>query len=247
MARETIEVSSIRSIKIDIAQEQFVRPRIGDKLFDYLLEPKYAEFVSQYLKPALAHYVRAAIIDELSIQITDSGAILYQSSSKDSTQDSRVDTSLQDIEESRTTQLASDSIDTTNTTVTETASQETDTDTLESVNESILSYPIGERTDTTVENTTATVTTKDSVVGEKLDIDTLNSEKTLSQTDKSDTNSMRTTEKIVAASAAERKVIVMRAYSDAKVLMAKAIRFIERNLDEFPEYEPLNFSQRVFF
>lgn len=76
--REEISPQSIRTVKIDIASDHFVRPRFGDALYDKFTEGEYQPYVEEYLKPAIAHFVRYAIIDELSIQMSQSGAMCFE-------------------------------------------------------------------------------------------------------------------------------------------------------------------------
>lgn len=81
--REMISADSIRESKIDVAQEYFLRPVLGELLFQGALCGGHATFVERFLHPALAHYVRYGIISELSVQISDSGAVVYQSEKAD--------------------------------------------------------------------------------------------------------------------------------------------------------------------
>lgn len=81
--RETISADSIRLSKIDVAQEYFLRPVLGDTLFEQVLGGDHGLFVENFLQPALAHYVRYGVIGELSVQIGDNGAVVYQSEKAD--------------------------------------------------------------------------------------------------------------------------------------------------------------------
>lgn len=76
--REEISPGSIRPTKIDIAAEHFVRPRFGDELYERFLGGEYLPFVDEYVKPALAHYVRYVMVDDISIQLTDNGAVVFE-------------------------------------------------------------------------------------------------------------------------------------------------------------------------
>ncbi len=247
MVRETIEEGSIRPIKIDIAQEQYIRPRLGERLFDRVLSGEYSDFVSSYLKPALAHYVRASIIDELSIQITDSGVIVYQGAETKSEVVNKMDTIVQDIDVTSSETLTSSGTDTETLNGSEVLVGSDDTVTLHNINEDILNYPVGEEDKSRDQNATTTTTQSAKVVSSKSDTTALTSENSLSRSNGHEGQSTTTNEGSVGASATERRVLTLRAYGDAKILMAKAIRYIERNLEQFPEYEPLNISQRVFF
>lgn len=83
--RETISADSIRLSKIDVAQEYFLRPVLGDALFEKVVEGEHTLFTENFLQPALAHYVRYGVIGELSIQVGDNGAVVYQSEKADNT------------------------------------------------------------------------------------------------------------------------------------------------------------------
>lgn len=75
--RETMSPDFIRPSKIDIAQEHFVRPRIGDKIFEMLTDGQYEKLNDYYIKPALAYFIRFTIIEELAVQLGDQGAIVF--------------------------------------------------------------------------------------------------------------------------------------------------------------------------
>ncbi|HJB84709.1 MAG TPA: hypothetical protein IAA13_04280 [Candidatus Alistipes merdigallinarum] len=50
--------------KIDAAQYRFLKPAFGD-FYACLAEEQYESFVDQFVKPALAYYVRYLVIDDL--------------------------------------------------------------------------------------------------------------------------------------------------------------------------------------
>lgn len=70
---EQITPSSIIESKIIAAEEKFIRPVLG-KLVDALKEGKYPELLNDYIKPALAYYVRYSIIPDLSLKLNSIGA-----------------------------------------------------------------------------------------------------------------------------------------------------------------------------
>lgn len=82
--KELISAASIRTSKIDVAQERFIRPKFGDELFEKFMDGEYTIFVDNFVKPALAHYIRYGVVDELSIQLGDNGAVLFYSDEVDS-------------------------------------------------------------------------------------------------------------------------------------------------------------------
>ncbi len=247
LPQERISVSSIRPIKIDISEQRYIRPRFGDTLFDEFKEGLHATFVSQYIAPALSHYVRASIIDELSIQISDQGAIIYDESYK--TQNDKQETSKSD--ETVDTTTTSNDTETTeeNSTNKTTLMEEIDTKATNSyttttpvTNAEYCDELISESQDTeSTENETGTLssqTSGNSSNVEKCDTTAESSELTSEKESK---------ETLRAATAEERQVLIMRALDDANILMAKAVRYVEKNPDEFPSYEPMNLSRRVFF
>lgn len=69
---DQIDAQSIKETKIDAAQETFLRPVLG-KLFDALIKGKYEEFLHEYIWPALAYYVRYAMIPDLALKLNDRG------------------------------------------------------------------------------------------------------------------------------------------------------------------------------
>lgn len=76
-SREMISPELIRETKIDISQEVFVRPRIGDELFDKITGGEHKKLTDEFIKPALAYYIRYIVIEELAVKLGDDGAIVY--------------------------------------------------------------------------------------------------------------------------------------------------------------------------
>lgn len=62
----------IRPTMIEVAQLQYLQPVFG-ALFDALEE--YSDFVSTYIKPPLAYYVRCMVIDELTASVGTLGIL----------------------------------------------------------------------------------------------------------------------------------------------------------------------------
>lgn len=71
-ASNSISPASIKEAKIIASQEKYLRPVLG-KLYDALLENRYPDLLEEYIQPALAHYVRYAIIPDLSLRLNDKG------------------------------------------------------------------------------------------------------------------------------------------------------------------------------
>ena len=64
-ATEQFRDDLIRPTMIEVAQLQYLQPVFG-ALFDALEEERYSDFVSTYIKPPLAYYIRCMVIDELT-------------------------------------------------------------------------------------------------------------------------------------------------------------------------------------
>lgn len=75
---EKITPGSIKETKIDAAQEKYIRPVLG-RLYETLLAGKYPELLGEYIKPALAYYVRYSVIPDLALKLNDKGAQTYYS------------------------------------------------------------------------------------------------------------------------------------------------------------------------
>ncbi len=70
---EQIKPSAIVESKIIAAEEKYIRPVLGG-LFEALKEGKYPELLDEYIKPALAYYVRYGVIPDLSLKLNNMGA-----------------------------------------------------------------------------------------------------------------------------------------------------------------------------
>ena len=69
--------AKIKDSLIDIAQEQYLRPAIGDDFYEAInvADPptQYDDFIDDYLQPALAYFILYLMLPEISMQITGSG------------------------------------------------------------------------------------------------------------------------------------------------------------------------------
>ena len=75
--REDINIDNIRHSSIVIAQERYIAPRLGHDLYEKICNKEFADFNFDYIKPALAYYVKYMLIDDLLIQIDDRGCINF--------------------------------------------------------------------------------------------------------------------------------------------------------------------------
>lgn len=84
-AQEVIEIAfsgltnmraeSINDTVIHVAELRHIRPAFGAKMFDELSD-KYPEFTNEYVKPALAFFVKCEILPSLSLNISNGGVAL---------------------------------------------------------------------------------------------------------------------------------------------------------------------------
>ena len=87
--RELISSQNINLCRIDIAQERYIAARLGYELYDKLCAGEFKSFTDEYIKPALAHYVRYLLVDEMQILFGEKGCLVFSlqessSSKKDS-------------------------------------------------------------------------------------------------------------------------------------------------------------------
>lgn len=246
--RETISQSSIRELKIDIAQEHFIRPRLGQELYEELLANRHPELTEYYVKPALAQFVRYGVIGELAVEVGDHGALVYSSSvgRVNDEQSKAQDTSLQgeQSKESRSTgesESQNTIIDTTDEMKEvfdeRIFSNETNPDTT-----NIDNHRIQTQSDVSFNANRSTTDTRITTGEEKLA-----STDTRKEVVSAQQNTVRNDEQLRAASVVELRVLAQRALSDGNILLSKAVRHIERNLDLYPSYVSSNFSSRIFF
>lgn len=247
LPRETINPLSIKQLKIDITQQRYLLPRFGDDMFESMIDGDYFDFVKEYVKPALAFYVRASIIDELSVLMSEQGAVVFdynlvnqvsqssQSQANDViTIDEEVKTSFSETENKKTNTDSEKDYNSTHGEMTY-VEQEVNNlpiDRVDNVIEGIEDQRVNETQDTTSGGT------KES--GSNTDKNSISNQSSSSENN-SEVNRLR------AATSVERRVLVNRAMSDANVLIEKAIRYVEKNLDMFPNYQKQSLSSRVFF
>ena len=77
-ATEQFRDDLIRRTMIEVAQLQYLQPVFG-ALFDALEEERYSDFVSTYIKPPLAYYIRCMVIDELTASVGTLGILQEKS------------------------------------------------------------------------------------------------------------------------------------------------------------------------
>lgn len=76
---------SISATSIHIAEIKYIRPVFGDMYA--LLSDKYADYTNDYVKPALAYFVKCEIVSSIAIDMSNSGIAIanpqYQSAASD--------------------------------------------------------------------------------------------------------------------------------------------------------------------
>lgn len=87
---------SISNTAIRIAEIKYIRPAFGDMYT--LLYDKYADFANEYVKPALAYFVKCEIISSTAIDMSNSGVAIsnpqYQSAASDKQRQSLYDSEM---------------------------------------------------------------------------------------------------------------------------------------------------------
>lgn len=270
--REEISPQVIKAAKIDVVSNHFVRPRFGDTLFERFEAGEYTQFVDSFLKPVLAHYVRYAIIDELSIHMSDNGAVIFENEglqSKHSKQSSlqKVDDSTSSVSDMMVSRVDDDTMTNADkSSLREVTKESRETSTTDETDQTTVEKLTKEATSTVMTITEESNTVDDQHLSSTL-VSTVSDAETLAVEDqqsvhkigsenrtteslkelaeksdsKSQSDAETTTERRKSRPATdfERRVVRAHALSDANILLAKAVRYVERNLDLFPEYEPL--------
>jgi hypothetical protein len=80
-APDHIATEAISEAAIVAAQQRFVRPTVGDALYEALCRGHHPALVAEYLAPPLALYVKAAMLPLLAVQAGMAGVVELQSKS----------------------------------------------------------------------------------------------------------------------------------------------------------------------
>lgn len=277
---EDVSSLALKPTKILIAQERFVRPVFGDRMYDALLEDsRYRSFVESYLKPALAHYVRHSIVDELAIRIGNKGVGLYhlEDSSKNHediktnniTKEGKVRESgsqdksgLKESTDKRNSEtenkitVTSDSTESLLRDVSgRQASNEIVTTSFDKDKESVHSETIQDqktgdkRSSDRREGNSQEVRTGSSTYSDTVSNDGTKTSEGFESTHLKDSGTTQTTRSgLKSASDRQCRMLAQRALSDARVLMRRAVEYVEAHPERFPDYEPLReeFRQRHY-
>lgn len=72
---DLINPENIRPARIEIAQLRYIRPAFGNKMYHSMILRQYNDFVDEFIKPALAHFIRYELIGELAVRASDGGVV----------------------------------------------------------------------------------------------------------------------------------------------------------------------------
>lgn len=245
IAREKITPPSIRAMKIDIAQEHFIRPRLGDQFFQELCNGQHAELNHNYIKPSLAHFVRYGLIQELAIEVGDRGALVYSASEGQSTSNQdQQNTEKQNLKQDQTVVKSALSESTLNDKQTKDVRAEKFIDQSRILNNESSYQETGTVTDQNHHTDTIERTTLANDSGNEAT--KITKEDTGNKTELTVLEKQDTAQAFRAATQIELRALMTRSLADANILLAKAVRHIERNIELYPSYIPSSFSNRLF-
>lgn len=245
--REIISPESLRTLKIDIAQEHFIRPRFGDDMFQEMLNDNHYDFVEEYIKPALAQFVRYGVIAEMAVRVDDNGALVYSSSSgsKEKQANKTALATVNQTQTNETTQVEA-----------EEGSVKKEL-TREEYGDSYAMHTFFKTNTMESDEDTKKVDTTDNLSDRAFDEHSTSKtnesqssktdETTDEQTATEQQNDTSKNEHLRAATMLELRMLTTRALSDGNILLAKAVRHIERHLELYPAYVPSRFSSHIFY
>ena len=74
--------SKIKDAHIEVAQEDYLRPILGDDFYDHMVanhdQPPYVDLIADYLLKPLAFFVKYVVLPEVTISITALGMTMTQ-------------------------------------------------------------------------------------------------------------------------------------------------------------------------
>lgn len=220
--RETVPAQFIRDTKIDVAQEYFIRPAFGERMFQEMLAGEHQIFVNDFVNPSLAHFVRYGLITELAVTLNEQGAIILS-------------------QDELTGTVKQKSLAKQNKTFEESLNTEHEGGESTSLIRENITEIIG--VDTSLNEMSETKSRYDE---QTLSI---NSNTDIATSDKTaDTTNTNTNLHCRPASYLERQLLLNRAMFDANVLLDKAVRYVLTHIEEFPSYDSsiLNRTPHVF-
>ena len=68
-----LSCEAVSEADIMVASDRYLRPILGQKLIDALIEGKYSDLVDDYVAPALAYAVRMVVQPAINLRLGDSG------------------------------------------------------------------------------------------------------------------------------------------------------------------------------
>lgn len=130
---DPLDPRHIRLTRIEAAQLRYIRPTFGESMYHSMQMGHCDPFVSDYLKPALAHFIRHELIVELAVRASDHGVVRpsgeesrQTTASTRSDNATRNDTATQEL--LRSVSSKKQTADTTNRTTTDKTSATTDSE-----------------------------------------------------------------------------------------------------------------------
>lgn len=78
-ASPSMSEDTITEAVIVAAQQKFIRPVLGAWMYEHALQGRREQLMNDYLKPALALYVKLLLIPTLSSSMGDLGVVQYKS------------------------------------------------------------------------------------------------------------------------------------------------------------------------
>ncbi len=245
--RDYLSSTCIRPLLITIAEERYIRPRFGNELFNEFYGDTYSDFVGQYIKPALAHFVKSAVIEDLTIMVNENGVKMFYSQSQDSNTEETNEQTTTTSTDSNSSVIDSDKSVTENSSQDETVNtdcqDETSSGPLDGLATSLTTYTantvdeqtVSELTATSSQNTELDQTTTQSSSSQKNENSSIEESSTTSQ------------ETFRAADFLEKRVLISQTFNDANTLLSRAVRYVEDNPELFPSYNPKKTIFRRFF
>ncbi len=79
-AMEPVSVECISEADIAAAENRYIAPALGAELHAALLEGRYADFVGEYVAPALALYTRYLVQPRLAVKTLSAGTVAPKTS-----------------------------------------------------------------------------------------------------------------------------------------------------------------------
>ncbi len=87
--QDQIDDRVVNDFKIEAAQAKFIAPALGG-LYFVCLDARYHEFLQNFIKPALAHFVKYSLLPDLHLKAGNAGIVRNRTAQSDSASDRQV-------------------------------------------------------------------------------------------------------------------------------------------------------------